>query len=154
VRAESFGPPVRWPAFWPLIAWLPMMGALAGGWVDERFKLGFTTWRSACRAAGLDLGSIASFTLQLLPAAVTGLLLGGLLVLGLAIPGRARPQHSGRCLAAHLACVMSLPVALLICASALPLPLMLLADFAVTAALALLLMQLMRRASRGLLPHP
>lgn len=142
------------PAPLPLIAALPMLGALAGGWLDERRLLGFTTWRSACRSAGLDLGTLASFTLQLLPTAVLGLLLGGLLVLGLAIASRARAQESRRCLAAHAACVLSLPVALLICASALPLPLMLIADVAVTAAAALLLLPLLRPASHRHLPHP
>src|SRR4029453_14165582 len=51
--------------------------ALAGGWMDERRHLGFRTWRSACRAAGLSWPSLFTFTLELLPMAVLGALLGG-----------------------------------------------------------------------------
>ena len=37
---------------------------------DERRNLGFSNWRSACRAAGLTFTSIAVFTFELLPCAM------------------------------------------------------------------------------------
>jgi hypothetical protein len=147
VRAERLASLRRRAA--PLaLSSLPMLGALLGAFLDEWRALGFTTWRSVCRAADLDLSSLVSFTLQLLPQAVIGLLLGSSVLLALAM-GRRNQAHAARdCLAAHAACALTLPVALLICASALPWPLMLAADLVLTGAVALLLMRLLRPASR------
>jgi len=100
------------------LATLPMMLATAGAGVDEWRALGFTTWRSACRATGISLPSIATFTLELLPTAVVGALLGGLLVL---VVGLRHPATFARgALAAHASCVLVMPLGLLLCASAWP----------------------------------
>jgi hypothetical protein len=138
------------PALW--LAALPMLAAIAGVFLDERRALGFTTWRAACRATGLALPTLVDFTLQLLPMAVTGLLLGGLIVLAAGI--RSRATHARHCLAAHAGCALTLPLALLLCAGTLPLPLMLLTDFLITALAALILLRLAGPASRVGAAHP
>src|ERR1041384_7277552 len=78
------------------LAALPMSAAVAGAVFDERLRAGFTTWRTACRAAGFSLWPVIDFTLQLLPHAVYGLLLGGLalLVYGATDSGDG---HGARC---------------------------------------------------------
>jgi hypothetical protein len=135
----------------PLSA-LPMVGAVVGGWVDQIHHLGFTTWRAACRTSGLRFASLVDFTLQLLPTAIIGLLLGGLAVLAWA--ALARDRDSGLYFAAHAGCALTLPLALLLCASALPLPVMLLADLLVALLAAMLLWPLLRPASRSAPAHP
>ena len=117
--------------------------ALAGGWLDERDHLGFTTWRSACRAAGLSLGSLFDFTLELLPSAVIGALCGGLLMQLLALPHRTR--HAREILATHAGCALTMPAGLVLCAGAFPLPLMLFGDVALAMAGAWLLLALLNR---------
>ena len=77
-----------------------MLGALAGGLLDERLRLGFTTWRAVCADTDLRLATLAGFTLQLLPLAVIGLLLGGVAMLAWALVrrdadhARRRPRRS------------------------------------------------------------
>jgi uncharacterized membrane protein (UPF0136 family) len=129
-----------------------MLSAAAGGWVDEVHHLGFTTWRATCRISGLRFTSLVDFTLQLLPTAILGLLLGGLVVL--AWGALARDRDSGLHLAAHASCALTLPLTLLLCASALPLPMMLLADLGITVLAAMLLWPLLRPASRSAPAHP
>jgi hypothetical protein len=114
-----------------LLAWLPMGLATLGAWLDERRALGFTIWRGACRASGISLASIATFTLELLPTAVIGALLGGVLVLALGQRAGARDA-----LAAHAGCVLAMPAGLLLCASAWPWPLTLAAEAALAALVA------------------
>ena len=58
------------------LALLPMAFAVPGAWIDEQHHLGFSTWRSACRSAGVTLESLVIFTLDLLPAALIGMVLG------------------------------------------------------------------------------
>jgi hypothetical protein len=109
-----------------LLAWLPMALATIGAAFDERRALGFTTWRSACRAAGLSPSSIATFTLELLPTAVIGALAGGVLALGVGLMHR---RTLGRpALAAHAGCAAAMPIGLLLCASTSPWPLTLVAE--------------------------
>lgn len=130
---------------------LPMGGALLGGWLDERHHLGFTTWRTACRAAGLRIPTLIDFTLQLLPTAVLGLLLAGVAVL---LAGAvARRRDPGLYLAAHAGCALSLPVGLVLCAL-LPPAVMLAADVALATLAALLLLALLRTPSRANGAHP
>jgi hypothetical protein len=119
---------------------VPMLGALAGGWLDERHHLGFTTWRSACRAAGLRLSTLIDFTLQLLPGAICGLLAGGALLIALGI-ARRHTSDAASCFAGHAGCMLTLPAGLFLCASALPLPVMLLADTAIALLAAMLLIR-------------
>jgi hypothetical protein len=138
----------------PVLAALPMLAAAIGAWLDERRAVGFSTWRSACRAAGLDFASLIDFTWQLLPLTLAGLTLGGATVLGVAIARRHELRDARSCLAAHAGCALSLPVALLLCASTLPWGWMLLADLAITTVAAWLLLALMRPASRTAPAHP
>ncbi len=128
-----------------------MLGAIAGATLDERLRLGYTTWRTACRSAGLRIPVLVEFTVQLLPLALIGLLAGGLVVL---LAGSMSARHQAHAsLAAHLACAMSLPVAVVLCA-VLPPVLMLVADalLATLAACAVFLM--MRKASHSSGLHP
>ncbi len=119
------------------LAALSPTGAVIGGLIDERMHLGFTAWRGACRASGVSLASLFHFTLELLPNAVIGALSGALLVQLLAIILRARHAHA--CLAAHLGCAIVMPLGLLWCAFALPVPLMLGGEIAFSVAAAALL---------------
>ncbi len=97
-----------------LYASLPMVGAAIGAALDERHHQGFTTWRTACRSVGLRLSTLVDFTFQLLPMAVIGLLLGGLVVL--AAGAMMRDGQARLCVAAHAGCAVTLPVALILCA--------------------------------------
>lgn len=101
-----------------------MVLAVAGAWLDERTHLGFTTWRSACRAAGFAPRSLAIFTLELLPTALTGALAGGLVVL-LAGALARRGDCPASALAAHGGCLLGMAVGLALCVLALPVPLVL-----------------------------
>ncbi len=110
--------------------------ALVGGFVDERASLGFTTWLSACRATGISAASLFHFTLELMPTAVVGALLGALVVLMLAFAGRHRAGNLETCLAAHAGCAIAMPVGLILCALALPVPVMLITEVALAVAAA------------------
>jgi hypothetical protein len=120
------------PATLLALALLPMAAALAGAFVDERVRLGVTTWRSACRSSGMAPASVIAFTLELLPCAVIGALIGGLAVLTFALR-TASVISMRRSLAAHLGCAVTMPAGVLLCAIALPLPLMLAADVVLAA---------------------
>lgn len=100
------------------LAWLPMGLATLGAWLDERRALGFSIWRGACRAAGLSPSSVAAFTLELLPSAVVGALLGSLLLLLAGIS--RRPASARGALAAHAGCFVAMPAGFLLCTTALP----------------------------------
>lgn len=106
---------------------LPLAGALAGALFDERDHLGFTNWRSACRAAGFSFRSTLAFSFELLPTAIVGLLAGGLALQLIGFGLRHRDQP-GLCLAAHAGCALTMPIGLLLCAFALPLPALLATD--------------------------
>lgn len=120
------------------LALLPMAAALAGAALDERLRLGVTVWRSACRSSGMALRSVFEFTIELLPCAVAGALIGGLVVLAFALRG-ASVTSVRRSLAAHLGCAVTMPIGVLLCAIALPLPLMLAADVVLAGSAALVM---------------
>lgn len=108
-----------------LLALLPMAFALAGGWADERLHSGFTNWSSACRAQGLTFTSLFTFTVELLPTAIIGALVGGLVLqfVGAALlPGRDAARVT---LAAHAGCAFAMTAGLLLCAWIPRVPLML-----------------------------
>jgi hypothetical protein len=134
-----------------LLASLPTMAAAVGATVDESVRLGFTTWRSACRAGGVSLGSVFQFTWQLLPNAIVGGLLGGFVVVCLGVLWRHQSRAT-ECVAAHLGCVLAMPVGLLACALAFPATLMPFADAALGAAASLLLWRALR--PRDIAAHP
>ena len=121
------------PLYW--MAVLPMTLAVLGGLVDEWSHLGFSQWRSACRASGLTLEALAQFTLQLLPNAVLGALLGGVLVLGIGILRRDQ-ACAADALGAHAGCVVGMAAGLLLCTLPLPVPVLLAGELALTVALA------------------
>jgi hypothetical protein len=120
---------------------VPMISALAGALVDERLRLGITLWRAACRAAGLTPRSLAVFTAELLPGAIIGALMGGLIVIAVSFGSAARARQS---LAAHLGCTIAMPVGAWLCALPLPLPFMLVLEAIVTGAVAWLAHAMLR----------
>jgi hypothetical protein len=134
-----------------LLAFLPTLAAATGAAVDESTRLGFTTWRSACRSDGVSLGSVLQFTWQLLPNAILGALLGGFVVVCLGILWRHQARAT-ECVAAHLGCVIAMPLGLLACALAFPVTLMPFADLALGAAASLLLWKALR--PRDVPAHP
>lgn len=134
-----------------LLAFLPTLAAAAGAAVDESARLGFTTWRSACRTDGVSLVSVMQFTWQLLPNAILGALLGGFVVVCLGILWRHQARAT-ECVAAHLGCVLAMPLGLLACALAFPVALMPFADAALGATVSLLLWKALR--PRGVSAHP
>jgi len=107
------------------LALVPMAGALAGACVDERARLGFSNWRAACRAAGFSPASLLAFTLELLPTALLGALLGGLAVQAAGILRRSQPGAANCSLAAHVGCAVAMIAGLLICLLPLSVPLLL-----------------------------
>jgi len=127
---------------------IPMLLGMAGAAFDEWMRLGFSSWQAACREAGPTLGSLLTFTIQLLPTAVGGVLVGGLLVL---LAGAIRRQrHAGTAaVAAHGGCIVgmtaSLPLCLLAMPSPLAIPLVIGAEMLLTAACAWLLFALLQR---------
>jgi hypothetical protein len=123
----------------------PSLGAAAGAAMDEWQHLGFSTWRSACRAGGVSFASLLSFTWQLLPNAIIGLLLGGLAVQVFGFVLRERGNTAAECAAAHLGCLLAMPLGLVLCAQALPALLMPFADVALAAAGGLLVLLLIER---------
>jgi hypothetical protein len=134
-----------------LLTPVPMLGAAIGGLLDERNHLGFTTWRSACRSAGLRFSTLIEFTLQLLPSAVIGLLAGGIIVL---VAGALfRDRFASVSLAAHAGCAVSIPVALILCAF-LPPMLMLAADAVLAVLAASVMLALLGSPSRTTRAHP
>jgi hypothetical protein len=137
-----------------LLAAIPSLGAFAGGWLDERAHLGFTNWRSACRASGLSARALLHFTLELLPLAVAGMLLGGLVLLGLGIFLRLRPDVARTCTAAHLGCALVMPLSLLVCASGVPVAVMFAVDVALAAGVAVLALRGFPRRGKCVTAHP
>src|SRR4029078_8501251 len=64
------------------VALVPMALALVGLCLDERAHFGYSNWRSACRATGFDVPALITFTIDLLPRAAFGVLLGMMRVQG------------------------------------------------------------------------
>jgi hypothetical protein len=113
----------RWRA--ALLALVPMALALAGMYLDERAHFGLSNWRAACRAAGLDVASLITFTVDLLPRAALGALAGVMLVQALgAILWRAGGAPRA-ILSAHAGCALGMTAMLLVCTWLPSLPLML-----------------------------
>lgn len=100
-----------------MLALVPMAFAVLGAWVDERTHLGFTLWRAACRSAGISLSSLFTFSVELLPGAIAGALLGGLLLQTAAVCSGNRGRSPRPCLAAHGGCAVGMLVAMPLCAS-------------------------------------
>jgi hypothetical protein len=137
-----------------LLTSIPSIGAFAGGWMDERAHLGFTNWRSACRAAGLAPASLFHFTKELLPNAIVGTLLGGLLLAGLGFALRFHRELAHACAAAHIGCALAMPLAFLLCALALPVGAMFAADVLLAAGAAALVLRFRPIGVSRITPHP
>jgi len=103
------------------LAVVPVACALGGVALDEYWQLGYTNWLSACRNGPVSLASLAWFTLELMPSAVIGLLLGGLAVQLIGLSLRHRPVMLQASLAAHAGCALGMAAGLLLCTLALPL---------------------------------
>lgn len=134
------------------LALLPMACALVGVAIDEKLRLGYSTWLSACRTTGVSLVSVARFTLELLPLGVMGLLLGGLAVQLVGVGMRRVPGMLQASLAAHTGCVLGMAAGLLLCTLTLPLAWMLGAEAALAALAALAAIWLFRRIRKS--PYP
>ena len=127
-----------------ILALIPMALGMAGAAFDEWTRLGFSSWRVACREAGPTLGSLLTFTIQLLPTAVAGLLAGGLIVL--LVGALRRDRHAGTAaVAAHGGCIAGMSAGLPLCLLALPMPLILGVETLLTAAFAWFLFALLQR---------
>jgi len=127
------------------LALVPMQLALLGAAFDERTHRGYTTWLSACRATGPTIRSLVVFTVELLPVAVMGMLVGVLLVQLAGVWFRLRAWGVPSALAAHGGCVFGMTVGLLLCTLTLPLPLLLGVETLLTAAGAWFLYTLLQR---------
>ena len=129
------------PRYLPAVALalLPMAFAALGAWFDERTHLGFSAWRSACRSGGITLESLVIFTLDLLPTALIGLVLG---VVAMQFASAALWFRAGGprlALAAHSGCALGMAFGLWLCTLLPSIPLMLASELAVTVSVALLL---------------
>jgi len=102
-----------------------MAAAAAGAWLDERHHLGFTNWRAACRASGLTLSSLLTFTVELLPSALIGALAGGLAVQAAGFVLRHRPCAAEASLSAHAGCLAGMALGLWLCTLPLSVPILL-----------------------------
>lgn len=131
-----------------LFAAIPSLCAAVGGAVDEYRLLGFSAWRTACRAAGFSLPSMLSFAWQLLPNAILGALAGGLALLVTGFLLRHERAVARDCAASHLGCLFAMPAGLVICTLALPVGVMLVAELALAGLLALLLVRVLNPAAR------
>lgn len=137
-----------------MLAAIPSIGAFAGGWLDERSHLGFTTWRTACRATGLAPASLLHFTLELLPTMIVGTLIGGLVLVGFGLVRRRRRHVAHACAAAHIGCALVMPLAFVLCAFALPTGAMFAMDVALAACAAALVLRFVRPPVSRVTPHP
>ncbi len=139
---------------WIALCLLPTLGGGVGALIDEWRHLGFTNWRAACRAAGPSLQSFIVFTRELLPSAIVAMLAGALLVVLLGIAARRTDGAARTCFAAHLGCVLSLPLMLVTCMIAPAPAVMLFADAAFAALAAILVLRVMSRRQRATAMHP
>jgi len=121
-----------------------MVLGVVGAALDEYSRRGFSIWRSACRAAGLSPGSLAIFTLELLPLGVLGALLGGLILQLRGIHLRHRGDAAGTSLASHGGCALAMAIGLPLCALPVPLPAVLAGEVLLAIAAAGLLHRLLR----------
>ena len=107
------------------LAMVPMALGLAGAVFDERMHQGFSTWRAACRAAGLSLTSLVGFTLQLMPTAVLAALAGGLAIQATGVLRRHQRGAVAAAMAAHGGCAVGMSAGLILCTYSLSVPLLL-----------------------------
>lgn len=122
-----------------LLALLPMLFGAAGAWLDERSHLGFSNWRSACRAGGFTLESLVIFTLDLLPTALIGMVLGAVAMQFASAAWWFRDGGPRAALAAHGGCALGMAAGLVLCTQFSSVPLMLATELTVTVAVAALL---------------
>jgi hypothetical protein len=97
------------------LATVPMICAAAGAAVDEHLHQGFTIWRSACRSGGLTLSSLISFTFDLLPLALLGMLVGVMALQFAVAAAWHRPAGARIALGAHAGCMFGMAASLVLC---------------------------------------
>jgi hypothetical protein len=113
--------------------------ALAGLCLDERAHFGYSNWRSACRSVGFDVAALITFTIDLMPRAALGALLGVMLVQALgAVIWRTGGAPRAIC-AVHAGCAIGMTAMLLLCAWLPSLPLMIAVEVLLAAGVAALL---------------
>jgi hypothetical protein len=115
------------------LAMVPMALALAGAVFDERMHLGFSTWRAACRAAGVSLTSLVGFTVQLMPTAVLAALAGGLAIQATGVLQRHQRGAVATATAAHGGCALGMSAGLILCTYSLSVPVLLGIEILLTA---------------------
>jgi hypothetical protein len=132
---------------------LPMAFGVLGVFIDERWRQGYTLWVGACRSAGFS-ASVLTFTWQLLPTAIAGVLLGGVLVQLVGVWRRHQPGGAQASLAAHAGCAAGMSIGIVPCVL-LP-PVLVLGVEALLAAgiAAFLFNRMQRNASAMLLTRP
>jgi hypothetical protein len=136
------------------LALVPMALALGGLCLDERAHFGYSNWRSACQAAGFDLAALITFTIDLMPRAALGALLGVMLVQALGAV-LWREGGAGRAIcAAHAGCVLGMTAMLLLCAWAPSMPLMIAVEVPLAAGAAALLYRAGTRTRSRSFPAP
>jgi hypothetical protein len=121
------------------LAVVPMSFAIAGAMLDEYWHQGFTVWRSACRSTGLTLVSLISFTFELLPMALAGMLFGVLLLQFMVAALWYRPHGARVAFSAHAGCMLGMVAGLWLCLAVPSTTLMLASEAAVAAVVAGLL---------------
>lgn len=121
------------------LALVPTAFAVAGACVDQRTHLGYTLWRAACRAADVTFASLLVFTVELMPGAVVGALLGGIVLLIAGAVLWLRTHGMRTTLAAHSGCTLGMAGGLLVCVLVPSLPLMLATEVLLAPAVTLLL---------------
>jgi hypothetical protein len=129
--------PLEWRA--AALSLVPMSATMAGAWFDERTHLGFSNWRSACRASGLSFTSWMSFTFDLLPYAMTGALFGIFALQFAAAALWYRVGGARAALAPHAGCALGMTVGLPLCALTSSVPAMLIAEALIAGGTAVLL---------------
>lgn len=137
-----------------VLALLPTAGAAGGAWFDEYTRQGVSIWLSTCSADGLSWRSMLVFTWQLLPDMIVGTLLGGLMLVCVGTYWRGHPHLRAECTAAHLGCMVAMPLALFACSLSLSAGAMPVLDLVLTALVAFALLPFVRRLARASAVHP
>lgn len=108
---------MRLPREWRAgaLAVVPMAGAVVGACIDERLHYGYSNWVSVCRASGFRFASLVSFTLDLLPMALVGMLAGGLILQFVGATLWFRRGGARLALAAHAGCGIGMLASLALC---------------------------------------
>jgi hypothetical protein len=145
----------------PCVALTPLAGAL-GAAVDERLHLGLSHWVSLCQGGRLPYARVLWLQLQLMPFALIFMLSAAFLGTLAVVLRSGTPASARMLLAGHLGCVSATLLGPLVCpwllgatpSPAVALAVMLAAELALTALVALLALRLMTRHARSAARQP